>query len=296
MIPALCVVLHAVAPSSRNACERIADRIADAVHPLPMTLLAVPRLQCQPRCASFENWLCRRAETGDEIALHGYAHDAPAVQRRSESKGDGWTRWWARPAAAAGAEEFAALELPEATRRLTAGVRWFHELRLPLQGFVAPGWALNGAAWQALRWHDFAYTCTRRCLHLLPGTRVLPCATWYDPGQGVWPTASIPGRDAWGGVGDLTGPLNGDGRGNESGIGAIVRLELHPSLAAQHVRCTDWLRWLRAELQHRQPVTLGDVAMHWRLHDSPPARAVAASPLHASPAATRVARGAAATA
>jgi predicted deacetylase len=156
----LCVVVHDVADATHAACERLLAAV-EAVAPVPLTFLAVPRYHGAAPAASFEQWLGERSRRGDELALHGYTHRddgtprgaVDRLRRRVYTRGEG---------------EFWDLDAPTAARQLRAGIDWFERNGWPLRGFVAPAWLLGPGAWQALRDTRFAYTATLRHIHLLP--------------------------------------------------------------------------------------------------------------------------------
>jgi predicted deacetylase len=238
----ICVVLHDVAPATREACERVLRAVAD-VAPLPLTLLAVPRYHCAPTRVGFEQWLVERHRGGDEIALHGYTHQDDGtprdfvdhLRRRHYTRGEG---------------EFSALGMAEALRRLTAGVRWFARMGLPLHGFVAPAWLMSHGTWEALRFMDLRYTCTLRRLVLLPDGR------YFDSQSLVWSTSSAWRRGAsvvW------NRSLAAWLRQNP-----LLRLELHPHDADHRSVLHSWQHLLAAELEAREPATLHTVGERFR--------------------------------
>ncbi len=222
--PSLCVVLHDVAPATRGACERMLGAI-EQIGPVPVTLLAVPRYQCEPTSAAFERWLAARHAGGDEVALHGYTHQDDA--------------------------EFGELSMAEALRRLTAGVRWFKRMGLPLHGFVAPRWALSEGSWEALRFMDLRYTCTLRQLVLLPDGRTLASqsvlygatSAWRRRAARVWNRAVAPSL----------------------GRHPLLRLELHPSDVEHESLRRAWRHLLESQLHRRKALTLATVARRFRL-------------------------------
>ena len=238
----LCVVLHDVAPATRAACERIVAAIAD-VAALPLTLLAVPRYHCEPTRPDFEQWLIERHAGGDEIALHGYTHQDDGtprdlidhLRRRHYTRGEG---------------EFSALGMDEALRRLTAGVRWFARMGLPLHGFVAPAWLISEGTWEALRFMDLRYTCTLRRLVLLPDRRHL------DSQSLVWSASSAWRRGA--------SVLWNRALATRLRRNPLLRLELHPHDADHKAVLRSWQHLLASHLEERRPTTLQVVAERFR--------------------------------
>ena len=255
MTPTLCVVLHDVAPSTRGACDRMLDAIGDVAE-LPLTLLAVPRFHCEPTSGDFEHWLVDRFGCGDEIALHGYTHqdDALAPQhffdqlrRRHYTRGEG---------------EFSELGMDEALRRITAGVRWFSRMGLPLHGFVAPAWLMSHGTWEALRFMDLRYTCTLRRLVLLPDRRHLSSQSIVYSASSAWRRgASVVWNRA------VAASLRHN---------PLLRFELHPQDADHAAIRRSWQRLLAAHLHERKPATLSVAAerfrrsSEWDLQGEPP--------------------------
>lgn len=244
MIPQLCVVLHDVAASTLDACERVVSAVAE-VAPVPLTLLAVPRYHCEPSPAVFGQWLGQRGAAGDEIALHGYTHQddgAPhglvdRLRRRFYTRGEG---------------EFCDLTLTEATRRLTAGVRWFaRQGLLAPAGFVAPAWLMNEATWQALRWQPFSYTCTLRHVALLPERRMLTSQSIVYSCASAWRRQASRAWNAAVAASMSDNPL--------------LRIELHPHDADHAAIRRSWQRLLERNLPGRRATTLAEIAGQYRL-------------------------------
>ena len=242
MTPTLCVVLHDVAPSTRGACDRMLDAIGDVAE-LPLTLLAVPRYHCEPTSGGFEHWLVERFGCGDEIALHGYTHQDDAapqhffdqLRRRHYTRGKG---------------EFSELGMDEALRRITAGVRWFARMGLPLHGFVAPAWLMSHGTWEALRFMDLRYTCTLRRLVLLPDRRHLTSQSIVYSASSAWRRgASVVWNRA------VAASLRHN---------PLLRFELHPHDADHAGIRRSWQRLLAAHLDQRRPATLAVAADRFR--------------------------------
>jgi uncharacterized protein len=239
---ALCVVLHDVANATLAQCERTIDAIHE-VAPVPLTLLAVPRYHCEPSSMAFGRWLRDRFWSGDEIALHGYTHlddGTPRnfidrIRRQHYTRGEG---------------EFCDLPLPEAMRRLTAGVHWFHKQRLPLRGFVAPAWLLSEGTWEALRWIELSYTCTLRQLVLLPERRAITSQSLVYSTSTAWRRQASRGWNAAVAAALRRNPL--------------LRLELHPRDAEHADIRRSWQGLLERHLADRQAVTLSSVADQFR--------------------------------
>jgi len=240
--PSLCVVLHDVAPATQGACERLL-RAIDDVAEIPRTLLAVPRYHCDPPSVEFEQWLKHRHRYGDEIALHGYTH-------LDEGESHGILDHLRRHHYTRGEGEFWDLSLPEAMRRLTAGVRWFHRLGVQLYGFVAPAWLIGPGTWEALRWLELSYTCTLSRIVLLPDRHSLRSQSLVYSADSLWRRqASV----AWNHTLALLQRRN-----------PVLRLELHPHDVEYPAIRRSWQRLLAAHLREREAFTLAEVADRWR--------------------------------
>ncbi len=242
MTPALCIVLHDVAPATWSACERVCryvQSLAPAHAPLPMTLLAVPQYHgCSPS-PLFERWLDVAAARGDELVLHGYTH-------RDDGAPRGWLDHARRRWYTAGEGEFAALSQREATQRLRAGMSWFAQHGWPLHGFVAPAWLLSEGSWNALDELGFAYTCTLGGLVALPSRERLRSQSIVYSCRSAWRRAVSLGWNAAVARHERDQPL--------------LRLELHPC-DAEHPRVlSSWLGLLEEALRKRRALTLAHAA------------------------------------
>jgi len=164
--PALCVSIHDVAPSTWDACRRLAAAIRE-VADVPLTWLVVPAYHRDAGDASaagaMKTGLGEALAQGDELSLHGYTH------LDTSPRGDGWRDRFLRGAYSREGE-FAALEAEEAARRIRLGLDWFAAQGWPACGFVPPAWLMGEGAWRALRRFPFAYTTTFTRFHLLSGS------------------------------------------------------------------------------------------------------------------------------
>jgi hypothetical protein len=255
--PTLCVVVHDVAETTLDACERLIGAI-DAVAPLPLTLLAVPRYHHAAPSARLEHWLGVRSRGGDEIALHGWTHlddGAPA---------HGWVDRLRRTRYTRGEGEFWNLDQDAAARRLRDGIDWFERNGWPLHGFVAPAWLLGPGGWRALRETRLRYTSTLRHIHLLPdGPRLTSQSIVYSTSSGWRRAASVVWAGAVGAV-QRADPL--------------LRLELHPHDADHAPVRRSWQRLLASALERREALTVAQVAERWRRADRSDAGARAGAP------------------
>jgi len=259
--PALCVVLHDVAPARWAACLRVLAQLravaARAGVALPLSLLVVPCLHGRSETpAPYLRWLQRLQRDGHELVLHGWTHhdDSPPgsgpgalrsqLLRRVYTDGEG---------------EFAAIDGPGATRRLDQGLQWARRHGLVVGGFVPPAWLPSGAAWQALAAQPLGYTCTLRHLVRLPQCQRLRApalvfstrSAWRRQASVVWnrlvALQAMHGRPA-----------------------PLLRLELHPHDADHAAVRRCWSGLLLRALQQRQPLTLAQaVARQWPVDDAP---------------------------
>jgi len=238
----VCVVVHDVAEATLDACERLVGAI-DAVAPLPLTFLAVPRYHGEPPSRRLEQWLDARSRRGDEIALHGWSHQDDGtprglfdrIRRTRYTRGEG---------------EFADLDRAAARLRLRSGIDWFARNGWPLHGFVAPAWLLGPGGWLALRETPLRYTSTLRHIHLLPdGGRITSQSLVYSVPNAWRRAASI----AWAGVVASVEAAN-----------PVLRIELHPRDADHAGVRRSWQRVLERALRHREALTVVDLTERWR--------------------------------
>ena len=110
---------------------------------------------------------------------------------------------------------------------------------------------MGEATWEALRWLDFAYTCTLRHIVLLPDRQRLASQSIVYSSASAWRRqASL----AW------TRAVAAHERRNP-----VLRLELHPHDADHPGIRRSWQRLLESQLGRRIPRTLAAVAERWRL-------------------------------
>ena len=192
-VPRLCVVLHDVAPTRWEACRRVLAqlrRVAErAGVALPVSLLLVPRMHGHPETpADYLRWLHHMQRGGHEMVLHGLTHcdESPLCGGLRDRL---LRRWYTD-----GEGEFAALDEPDASRRLDEAMAWAQSMRLPVTGFVPPAWLMSEGAWQALAAQPLHYTCTLRDIVRLPQRQRLSApalvfstrAAWRRLGSRIW--------------------------------------------------------------------------------------------------------------
>ena len=239
---AVCVVVHDVAEATLDACERLVGAI-DAVAPLPLTFLAVPRYHGAAPSARLEQWLGARSRRGDELALHGWTHLDDGTPRGALDR-------LRRTRYTRGEGEFADLDCAAASQRLQAGIEWFGRNGWPLHGFVAPAWLLGPGGWRALRDTPLRYTSTLRHIHLLPdGARITSQSLVYSVSSGWRRAASV----AWAGVVAAVEASN-----------PVLRIELHPRDADHAGVRRSWQRVLERALRRREALTVVELTERWR--------------------------------
>jgi predicted deacetylase len=234
--PAVCVVLHDVAPATWSACASLLRSI-DALGRIPVTLLVVPEyhhghaIDASPE---FVRAIEARMVGGDEVAMHGCFHwdDVPVstplewLRRRLYTRSEG---------------EFGALGEEAAHARLARGLATFERLGWPLHGFVPPAWLLSPGARAALSASGFAYTSSRRCLYTLPDWRP------HGGPSLVWSVRSRLRRRVF-------ATLNRRLLRRQEAA-PLLRLGLHPVDAHYPDVVAFWLNALRSALVTRVPMT-----------------------------------------
>lgn len=173
----LVVSVHDVAPATAPACRAWAtdlDRLG-----VPLSLLVVPgpwRGRSLLDDAETAVWLHRRVDGGDEVVQHGWRHEGvPGGARWRQAVGS---------VVARGCAEFAALDEPEAARRLAFGGEVLERLGFFVTGFTPPGWLASPGALRAVRRLGFRYTTTHLGVHdLATGTVRRAPALSHRPGS-----------------------------------------------------------------------------------------------------------------
>jgi predicted deacetylase len=151
MRPSLIVSVHDVAPATFWAARWWANALDR--RGVPATFLAVPGPWRGPTFRAdrdLAGWLRERVERGDEVAQHGWTHQA----------GDdgGVVRRLVGGLAARGCAEFWTLDEDEARRRLERGRAVLHAAGIDPRGFTPPGWLASLATIRALRELGYRYT------------------------------------------------------------------------------------------------------------------------------------------
>ncbi len=235
--PAVCVVLHDVAPATWPGCERLLAGI-DALGNIPVTLLMVPEYhhgEAIDQSPVFIRAIERRIIRGDETVMHGLFHlDNGAGTSRSPLD------WIKRRYYTAGEGEFSVLNETLAHERLERGLGRFSRLGWTAHGFVAPAWLMSRGTRAALTRSPFRYTSTRERLYTLPDWQPLG-----DPGL-VWSV-----RTAW--RRRLSTRYN-HWLNYRLRHAPLLRLGLHPVDAAFPEVMRFWVETLQSALETRTPM------------------------------------------
>ena len=234
-LPALCISVHDVAPSTWDDCAHLAHAIR-TVADVPLTWLVVPHYHRgggDP--GRMKAGLDAALAHGDELALHGLTHLDTAPRAR------GWAGRFLRERYSREGE-FAALDALEAERRIRRGLDWFAERGWPVRGFVPPAWLMGEGAWQALRAFDFDYTTTFDRFHLLAARSSPRAPAGPSTGSPIGVPAASPSRppappSLWSPSlvyaarnrgGRLASPLLADALAALLAQRPLIRLGLHP--------------------------------------------------------------------
>lgn len=234
--PAMCVVLHDVAPQTWPHYASFVASI-DQLGAVPLTLLVVPDFHRQgalDRHPMFCRVIDERLARGDEVVLHGYHHDDPGPTGPNPAN-------WLMRRIYTHEGEFYALGASEATARIERGLALFDRLSWPTRGFVPPAWLMSEGTRQALRQFDFTYTSDLSGLIHLPDCRHEAAPTL------VW-SARSPWRRS-------LSRLWNDAKLKQSAKAPLLRLGLHP-IDMQHASSRRyWLRRLELLLDQRVAMT-----------------------------------------
>lgn len=252
--PQLCVVLHDVTPAHWDACVALLGELLQVSRAagvsLPVTLLVVPRHHGVPSDGRFAAWLRLQARHGHELALHGHTHldDGPPPR--------GLVARLLRRVYTAGEGEFAALDRPEAARRLALGQAWARAHQLPMAGFVAPAWLMSHSALDAVEAAGFDHTATLTRVIALPGRQALAARSLVFSTRSAWRRQLSLWWNGW-----LARRLQ---------RAPVMRLELHPADIAHPAIRRCWTRILAEALRQRQPARLSELAARVRLPAAAP--------------------------
>ena len=141
--------IHDVGPKFEGAVDQLVDRLERYVGAANFAMLVVPDhwdeapLSAAP---AFQAKLCRWADAGVEMFLHGWRHrdDAPA-------------KGFAQRHMTAGEGEFSALSAADASARISDGRKIVEDaIGRPVAGFIAPAWLYSPGALDAVRDAGFA--------------------------------------------------------------------------------------------------------------------------------------------
>lgn len=234
--PALCLVLHDVAPQTWQHYADFVQEV-DRLGRIPLTLLVVPDFHRQgplDRYPTFCHAMDQRLAVGDEIALHGYHHDDPAPVGVDP-------RQWFMRRIYTHEGEFYQLDQAQAAARIERGLALFGRLGWPAHGFVPPAWLMSDGTRRALHQFDFSYSSDLHGLIHLPDFH-------HEPVPGlVWSA-----RSAW--RRGLSRLWN-DAKLRRHASAPLLRLGLHP-VDMQHPSARRyWLDTLQQLLDQRTAMT-----------------------------------------
>ncbi len=152
------VSIHDVAPASHAEAMHLVAQVEE--HGARASLLVIPGPWRDRRLGDdveFVNWLHDARSRGHEIVAHGWEHRAADDPTARPHLGKRLTeRVMTR-----GCAEFSGLGRIEAARRASLSLGALREQGFAPSGFVAPGWSLSPASFQALHDTGFEYTTTR---------------------------------------------------------------------------------------------------------------------------------------
>jgi predicted deacetylase len=173
--PPLVVSIHDVAPATAPQTRRwLADLDRRG---LPAVLLVVPgpwRGLPLGEAPEFAAELRRAAESGHELALHGWSHTAqPGANRSRRAIG---------ALAARGAGEFWTLDFEQADARIARGRAALHAAGIHATGFVPPGYLASPGTRRALAASGLRYWTSHMAVHdLRAGLRTAAPAFSHRP-------------------------------------------------------------------------------------------------------------------
>ena len=231
----VCVSIHDVAPDTWAECEVLLHAVR-AVADIPLTWLVVPHYRGSgKRSQALESGLGRMLAQGHDLALHGYTHVDDGAARAGPFGA------LLRTVYTEGEGEFAAIDEPDARRRIALGLAWFRERGWPVSGFVAPAWLLDPRAWQAVHAFPFLYTTTFTHFHLLARRQQV-----FSPSL-VYAARNKAGR--------VVSPLAASTMACLMTGAPLVRLSLHPRDARHPALVRHAQRLIARLLESRVPLT-----------------------------------------
>jgi hypothetical protein len=133
------VSIHDVGPAFEGAVD--AALALCARFDVRPALLVVPNHHGDhPLTERYADRLRALADRGHEIFLHGYYHRASEHRPREVGR---LSRFLRQRVVSGGEAEFADIDAREGAERLQRGLELFQQLRLPVDGFVAPAWSFR---------------------------------------------------------------------------------------------------------------------------------------------------------
>lgn len=173
------------------------------------SILAIPHYHHGKKLVDDRNalhWLNQRAQIGDDIILHGYAHDRKGLKSGSLY----YTRLYT-----ANEAEFLALSDAELRHRLHLGMEIWEKHNWPLHGFIAPAWLLPKKQDRILKELGFTYTTRLKIIHNLKKNQFTETQSLCYSTRAKWRVAASLIWNRW-----LFNKLRKT---------KIIRLGLHPS-------------------------------------------------------------------
>lgn len=148
----LIISFHDLHPGSWECCKRFIERCR-TMGADKMSLLVIPRYHGAPAFtedSAFTAWLRALPTENFDLCLHGYYHQADAVQ-------GGWFQRMKGKVYTAGEGEFYQLNQARAADKLRAGLGLLEASALEVHGFTAPAWLVSEEAREAIRACGFPY-------------------------------------------------------------------------------------------------------------------------------------------
>jgi len=203
----LIVSLHDVHPGSLEAIRGQVDLLGE-LGVSTLSLLVVPKFHSRTlitRHAQTMEFLRQRASAGDDLVIHGFAHQS--MDNRLETLF--WHRLYTNREA-----EFLDLSNGEVRHRIQLGLDIWSAEGWRSDGFIAPAWLMPKKQDEILRHLGFSYTNRLRSISLLQKKKEIAAMSLCYSTRSAW-------RRALG----ITWNL---GLFNRLKKGSIIRLSLHP--------------------------------------------------------------------